>query len=92
MNMSKDDFIKKKFQEDDAISDRVNQVFKDFKKNICTKNYMNSANINGTNMKNAEKQEKVISFFCYKNINKILSVAAVFLGVVLVRYGNISKK
>jgi len=97
MNMSKDDYIKKKFQEDDIIPDRVNQVFEDFKKKtvkLCNEEIVkNEVNVNqNNNTKTIKQHEKVVSFFSYKNINKILSVAAVFLCVVLVRNGNISKK
>ena len=90
--MEKDDFIKKKFQEDDVITDKVNKVFEDFKKN-SSKYIGDSKSISELkkNTNNKNQNEKVISFFTYQNINKFLSVAAVFLCVVLVGMGTLLK-
>lgn len=121
MNLSKDDFIKKKFQDDNVIPDKVNRVFEDFKKNICNvsneetvktaaifneetiktvklsneeiiKNEVKATKNNQSNQaKNIQQTANVVSFFSYKNINKFLSVAAVFLCVVLVGMGTLVK-
>lgn len=90
--MEKDDFIKKKFQEDDVITDKVNKVFEDFKKN-SSKYIGDSKSISELkkNTNNKNQNEKVISFFTYQNINKFLSVTAVFLCVVLVGMGTLLK-
>lgn len=115
-NEIKDSLIRKKFQEDNYIPERINNIFEDFKnpnENIfgfeSVKNQENSTiaqrNNDSTINKNDEINEvkisnqkaksannKVFDIFSYKNINKILSMAAVFLCVVLVRNGNISKE
>jgi len=134
MNMNKDDFIMKKFQEDNIIPDKVNKVFEDFKKSnmqsvnkksvnsvykfneyysendaikiidihtennvtksrdINKENMQPKVNINQNNYTNNTNQTgKIFSFFSYKNINKMLSVAAVFLCVVLVGMGTLVK-
>ena len=121
MNLSKDDFIRKKLQDDNIIPDKVNRVFEDFKKNICNvsneetvktaaifneetiktvklsneenlKNKVNEIKNNQSNQaKNVQQTANVVSFFSYKNINKFLSVAAVFLCVVLVGMGTLVK-
>lgn len=115
-NEIRDDLIRKKFQEDNYIPKKINNIFEDFKNangNIFAfesiKSQENSTvvqqNNNSTINKNDEINEvkisnkkeetvnnKVFDIFNYKNINKILSMAAVFLCVVLVRNGNIIKK
>ena len=133
MENSKDNLIKKKFQEDNFIPDRVNQVFEDFKKsnlNVYKENNLNNhivekdfyinkkVQINNANSqfqnvnkkvnnkqirdknkqfqnmnqtKNTHHTKNVVNIFNYKNINKILSVAAVFLCVILVGMGTLVK-
>lgn len=133
MENLKDHLIKKKFQEDNFIPDRVNQVFEDFKKsnlNVYKENNLNNhivekdfyinkkVQINNANSqfqnvnkkvnneqirdknmqfpnmnqtKNTGQTKNVNSIFNYKNINKILSVAAVFLCVILVGMGTLVK-
>lgn len=103
MNNSMDDFIKKKFEEDNYIPPKVNAVFEDFKKNKIK--YINNSNniiqlnesknnyynINQTSKQQNNQNGKISSFFTYKNMNKFLSVAAVFLCVVLVGMGTLLK-
>lgn len=92
MDKFKDDYIKKKFENDNFIPPKVNNVFEDFKKN-SSKYIVVSTGINepNKNTNNKNQNEKVVSFFTYKNINKFLSVAAVFLCVVLVGMGTLLK-
>ena len=92
MDKFKDDYIKKKFENDNFIPSKVNNVFEDFKKN-SSKYIVSSTAIKEPekNITNKKQNEKVISFFTYKNINKLLSVAAVFLCVVLVGMGTLLK-
>lgn len=106
MDKFKDDFIRKKMQEDNYIPKKVNNVFENFKKNPskfvnfnintletdddyieASKNRKKSDRHNENNHQNLQNT----SFFTYKNINKFLSVAAVFLCIILVGMGTLLK-
>ena len=111
MEMNRDEFIKRKFKEDTVISDRANNVFKNFEKQIYDESIKNNpinnvSNLNNTintdfhtNMNKVQKnnienmsnnynnKDNVSDFMFYKKLNKILSVAAVFLCAIVIGAG-----
>lgn len=78
----KDEYIKKKMKEDESIPDSVNAVFEKFKSENLVKE-----NITNTNKTNS--YDKIKEILDYKRMNRILSIAAVFLCVFIVGTGAI---
>ena len=71
-----DRIIKEKFKQDTTISDKANSVFANFKPEVTNKTSVKQETIQAS--KNA------INMLFYKRLNRVLSVAAVSLTVVLV--------
>lgn len=79
MDKFKDDLIKQKFQKDKFISNEANNVFEKFKKeNLSNQNELNDKTNDKTNATN-----KVVNIAFYKRMRSILSVAAVFVCIIV---------
>lgn len=77
MDELKDKYIRQKLQEDKFVSDNVNDVFEKFKR----EKMLNIEEISKEEFK--KDNNKIVQFFSYKRMSKFLSVAAVFLCIII---------